>query len=52
MQHLSLGHHIRIDYIILDFVRDESGKVWLIGCKDIKLDTDSMPENPDILSFE
>ncbi|OMJ76036.1 hypothetical protein SteCoe_23177 [Stentor coeruleus] len=42
VQHLNRGYNIRIEEIILDFLTDDKGVVWLIGCKSIKVDKNTL----------
>jgi hypothetical protein len=39
---LNAGYNLRITEIILDFIKDEHGKIWLSGCKRIILDDSSL----------
>jgi hypothetical protein len=36
--YLSRGYHLRIDKIVLDFLKDEQGKLFLCGCKGFLLE--------------
>ena len=38
VDYLNTGYNLRITEIILDFLTDEDGKIWFIGCKCIKFD--------------
>ena len=38
---LNIGYNIRIEEIVLDFMSDDKGCIWLIGCKEIKVDQNS-----------
>lgn len=39
---LNAGYNLRISEIVLDFIKDESGKIWLSGCKRIQFDESSL----------
>lgn len=38
VEFLQLSYSLRIKEIVLDFIKDKSGKCWLIGCKGFNLD--------------
>lgn len=38
VKHLNRGYNMRIEEIVLDFLSDENGVIWLIGCKEVKVD--------------
>ena len=42
VEHLNKGYNIRIEQIILDFLTDENGIIWLIGCKSIIVDPSTL----------
>ncbi|OMJ88194.1 hypothetical protein SteCoe_9928 [Stentor coeruleus] len=42
IKYLNKGYNIRIDEIILDFLTDSTGKIWLCGCKSIKVDESTL----------
>ncbi|CAG9325937.1 unnamed protein product [Blepharisma stoltei] len=38
---LQISHSVRIEEIVLDFVKDQSGKIWFLECKGFNLDYNS-----------
>lgn len=38
VKYLNRGYNLRLEEIILDFLTDCDGKIWLIGCKGFKID--------------
>ncbi|CAG9327889.1 unnamed protein product [Blepharisma stoltei] len=40
--YLNKGYNLRIQEIILDYLRDSNGVVWLCGCKSIKIDESTL----------
>lgn len=38
VDYLNKGYNLRIEEIILDFLSDDDGVIWFIGCKSIKID--------------
>lgn len=48
VEYLNTGYNVRIQEIVLDFVRDTKGVSWLIGCKKVLLDpsTTELSVNP------
>lgn len=38
VDYLNKGYNLRIEEIILDFLTDDNGTIWTLGCKSIKID--------------
>ena len=45
---LQRGYRIRIDEIVLDFLRSKDGRVWLCGCKGFRLDPATLSLDTDV----
>ncbi|CAG9333661.1 unnamed protein product [Blepharisma stoltei] len=43
--YLNKGYNIRIQEIILDYLRDKQGTIWLCGCKGFKIDESTLPNS-------
>lgn len=42
VQFLNIGYNLRISEVVLDFIKDETGAIWLSNCKYIKYDAVSL----------
>ena len=40
--YLNKGYNVRIQEIVLDFMRDEAETLWLLGCKGLKIDPSTL----------
>ena len=42
VKYLNKGYNVRIQEIILDFLKDEEGTIWFCGCKGLRIDTSTL----------
>lgn len=42
---LNKGYNIRIEKLVLDFLTDSEGKIWLSGCKACEVDLSTLPNS-------
>jgi hypothetical protein len=45
VSYLNKGYNIRIQEIILDFLKDDQGVIWLCGCKGFVIDPSTLPKS-------
>ena len=43
-QYLNKGYNVRIEKIVLDFLKDDTGRLYLSGCKGLILDPATIPQ--------
>jgi hypothetical protein len=49
---LNTAYHIRINSIILDFIKDHDGSIWITGCKKLEIEPSTLHYVKDESEYE